>query len=336
VETEREGPIYSFVIPVLNEEDVLAALHRRLSDAADSLDGPAEFILIDDGSSDRTGEIAEELCSKDRRVKLVSLSRNFGHQFAISAGLDFASGEAIVIMDGDLQDPPEVVPELAERWREGYDVVYAVRSAREGETRLKRGTASLFYRLMRRLTDVDLPLDAGDFRLVDRRVAGIISNMPEPDRYLRGMFAWVGFRQTAVRYERAERFAGETKYSLPRMIRFAADGLLSFSTTPLRLTLAAGFAIAGVAFAAGITAILIKVLGGFTVPGWASLIVVLSFFSGIQFIVLGTIGLYVGRIYAQGKQRPLYLVARTVGFSDPEPQRVSASDEAASQAATRA
>lgn len=312
------NPTYSFVIPVFNEEGVLEALHQRLSRVADSLDGPSEFILVDDGSSDRTAEVARELHSMDERVKLVTFSRNFGHQLAISAGLDFASGEAVVIMDGDLQDPPEVVPEMAERWRQGFDVVYAVRSGREGETPFKRATASLFYRLLRRMTNVDMPLDAGDFRLVDRRVAGIVSNMPEPDRYLRGMFAWVGFRQTAVAYERAERFAGETKYPLARMMKFATDALLSFSTAPLRLTLATGFVIAGVAFAVGIAAILVKLLGGFTVPGWASLIVVLSFFSGVQLIVLGTIGLYVGRIYAQGKNRPLYLVARTVGFDELE------------------
>jgi glycosyltransferase involved in cell wall biosynthesis len=310
-------PTYSFVIPLFNEEGVLDELHRRLAAVGDELDGPAEFILVDDGSTDRTGEAVERLRADDARVKLVTLSRNFGHQLAISAGLDFASGDAVVIMDGDLQDPPEVVPELAERWREGYDVVYAVRAARTGETRFKRGTASLFYRLMSRLTSIEIPLDAGDFRLVDRRVASIVANMREPDRYLRGMFAWVGFRQTAVQYEREARVAGEGKYSLGRMLHFAADGLLSFSTAPLRITLASGFAIAGLAFAAGIAAIVLKLAGAFTAPGWASLIVVLSFFSGIQLVVLGTIGLYVGRIYAQGKQRPLYLVSTAVGFERP-------------------
>jgi glycosyltransferase involved in cell wall biosynthesis len=327
-----DKPTYSFVIPVLNEEEVLAELHRRLTQAAASLDGPAEFIVIDDGSVDRTAEIAMELHASDPRLKLVTLSRNFGHQFAISAGLEFASGEAIVIMDADLQDPPELVPELAARWRQGYDIVYAVRSARAGETRFKRRTASLFYRLIRRLTSVDMPLDAGDFRLVDRRVAGIVSNMPEPDRYLRGMFTWVGFRQTSVTYERAPRAAGETKYPLSSMIRFATDGLISFSTVPLRITLAAGFVIAALAFAAAIAAILLKLLGAFTVPGWASLVVVLSFFSGVQFIVLGTIGLYVGRIYLQGKQRPLYLVDRAVGFGEPGPGVVPAGGGSAREA----
>jgi polyisoprenyl-phosphate glycosyltransferase len=326
-------PTYSLVIPLFNEEGVLPELYRRLASVADDLDGPAEFILVDDGSTDGTREAAERLCTADDRVKLVTLSRNFGHQLAISAGLDFASGEAVVIMDGDLQDPPEVAPELAARWREGYDVVYAVRSARAGETRFKRGAASLFYRLMSRMASIEIPLDAGDFRLVDSRVASIVANMREPDRYLRGMFAWVGFKQTAVSYEREARAAGEGKYSLGRMLRFAFDGLISFSTAPLRVTLASGFAIAGLAFAAGIAAIVLKIAGAFTAPGWASLIVVLSFFSGIQLIVLGTIGLYVGRIYAQGKQRPLYLVSNAVGFEGPtvnvgEPERLSRQSQA--------
>jgi glycosyltransferase involved in cell wall biosynthesis len=315
---EMADPTYSFVIPVFNEEHVLGELHRRLSDVADSLDGPSELILVDDGSTDRTREVAEELRSRDERVRLVALSRNFGHQLAISAGLEFASGDAVVIMDADLQDPPEVVPELAARWRQGFDVVYAVRSTREGEGRFKRASASLFYRLMSRMTNIDIPVNTGDFRLVDSRVAGIVANMREPDRFLRGMFAWVGFRQTAVPYERAPRSAGETKYSLRRMTHFAIDGLISFSTMPLRVTLAGGFAIAGLAFAAGITAIVLKLVGAFTTPGWASLIVVLTFFSGVQMIVLGTIGLYVGRIYAQGKHRPLYLVDRAIGFGSTE------------------
>jgi dolichol-phosphate mannosyltransferase len=325
-----DQPTYSFVIPVFNEEDVLPELHRRVADVADALDGPCEFILIDDGSTDRTGEVAERLRAGDERVKLVTLSRNFGHQLAITAGLDFAAGDAVVIMDGDLQDPPELVPEMTERWREGYDVVYAVRSARPGETRFKRGTAGLFYRLMAKLTNVEMPVDTGDFRLVDRRVAGIVANMREPDRYLRGLFAWVGFRQTSVSYERGPRSAGDTKYSLSRMLRFATDGLLSFSTAPLRITLASGFVIAGLAFAAGIAAILLKAFGAFTTPGWASLIVVLSFFSGVQLIVLGTIGLYVGRIYAQGKDRPLYLVQQAVGFG-PRPDAAPAGGRASDQ-----
>lgn len=321
-------PTYSFVIPALDEEEGLPELHRRLSAVAESLDGPAEFVLVDDDSRDGTAEAAEALRSRDPRLKLVTLSRNFGHQIAISAGLDFASGDAIVIMDADLQDPPEVVPEMAERWREGNDVVYAVRRRREGETRFKRASASLYYRVMKRLTAVEVPIDAGDFRLIDRRVAEIVSNMPEPDRFLRGMFAWVGFEQTAVLYERAARVRGESKYSFAKTVRFAADGLLSFSTVPLKLTLAVGFALAALALAAGVGAILLELFGAFTTPGWALLVVALSFFSGLQLVVLGTIGLYVGRIYSQGKQRPLYLVDSAVGFTeDDAPGRGSGSGE---------
>jgi glycosyltransferase involved in cell wall biosynthesis len=312
------GPTYSFVIPLLDEEQVLGELHRRLCDVADSLDGSSEFILIDDGSSDQTREIAAELHAQDSRMKLVVLSRNFGHQLAISAGLDFASGDAIVIMDGDLQDPPELVPALAERWREGYDVVYALRASRAGETRFRRGAAAFFYRLIGRLTNIDLPPDTGDFRLVDRRAARIVANMREPDRYLRGMFAWVGFRQTAVPYDRAARYAGEGKYSIRRLMQLASDGLLSFTTAPLRLTLAGGLAIACLAFGAGVAAVVLGVLGVLTLPGWASLMIVLGLFSGIQLIVLGTIGIYVGRIYIQGKERPLYLVDSALGFGNRE------------------
>ena len=324
-------PTYSFVIPALDEEAALGELHQRLTRVAERLDGAAEFILVDDGSTDATAELAMDLHASDPRFKLVKLSRNFGHQFAISAGLDFARGEAVVIMDADLQDPPELVPELAERWRQGDEVVHAVRTSRAGETRFKRRTAAVFYRLLRRLTKVEMPLDAGDFRLVDRRIAEIVSNMPEPDRYLRGMFAWVGFRQTSVTYERSARTAGVTKFSLASMIRFAIDGLISFSTVPLRIILALGFAIAGLAFAAGIAAIVLKLVGAFTVPGWASLAVALSLFSGIQFIVLGTIGLYVGRIYAQGKRRPLYLVDRAVGFGESDSRAVSIASGSASE-----
>lgn len=313
-------PAYSFVIPVWDEQEVLPELHRRLSEVADSLDGESEFVFVDDGSTDRSRGLLFGFHERDPRVKVVSLSRNFGHQLAISAGLDFARGDAVVIMDADLQDPPELVPLMAKRWREGYEVVNAQRNERPGESRVKIGTARLFYRLLNRASDAELPLDVGDFRLIDGRVAEIVRNMREPNRYLRGMFAWVGFRQTTVSYDRDERFAGETKYSLPRMIRFAADGLLGFSTAPLRAAMALGFLISVLAFAAGIAVVALKLTGDFAAPGWASLTVIVSFFAGIQLVVLGTVGLYVGRIYEQGKARPLYLIAETRGFA-PEPDR---------------
>ena len=306
---------YSFVIPVLDEEEVLPELHRRLSSVAEQLDGECEFVLVDDGSVDRSREVMLDLRAADPRVKLLFLARNFGHQLAISAGLDFASGDAVVIMDADLQDPPEVALEMAALWREGYEVVHAVRLQRTGEGRLKLWTAHFFYRLLRRLSEVDLPLDAGDFRLVDQRVAEVVRGMREPDRYLRGMFAWVGFRQTTLSYERDERFAGTTKISWPRMVRFAIDGILGFSVAPLRAIIGLGFAISGLALLVGLTAIVLKLAGELPpVSGWASLAVLVSFLAGVQLIVLGTVGLYVARVYEQGKQRPLYLVGETHGL----------------------
>jgi len=316
---EPGEPTYSFVLPILNEEEVLHELHRRLSAVAEDLDGPAEFIFVDDGSQDRTRETLLDLRKIDPRVKLVFFSRNFGHQLAITAGIDCAGGDAVIVMDSDLQDPPEVVPRLAERWREGYQVVYAVRSAREGESAFKLRTAKLFYRLLNRASDIELPLDAGDFRLIDRRVADVIRSMREPDRYLRGMIAWAGFRQTGIEYERAPRAAGSTKYSLARMIRFAIDGLISFSTIPLRLALGLGFVISGLAFAAGVVAVILKLAGAYAIPGWASVVVLVSFFSGVQLLVLGMMGQYVGRVYEQGKGRPLYLISETHGFSRSAP-----------------
>ncbi|MDP9227687.1 MAG: glycosyltransferase family 2 protein [Actinomycetota bacterium] len=307
-------PTYSFVLPVMNEEGTLPELHRRLAAVADGLDGETEFVFVDDGSDDRSREILLELRKADPRVRFAALSRNFGHQLALTAGLDLASGDAVVIMDSDLQDPPELIPKLVARWREGYDVVYAVRSRRAGESGFKLRTAHLFYRLMNRASDIDLPLDAGDFRLIDRRVVEVVRNMREPDRYLRGMFAWAGFRQTGVEFDRDARAAGDTKYSLPRLIRFATDGLISFSTVPLRLALALGFAISVFAFLAGLGAIVLKLAGVYAIPGWASVTVMLSFFSGVQLLLLGAVGLYVGRIYEQGKGRPLYLVSEAHGF----------------------
>ena len=309
-------PTFSFVIPVWNEEELLPELHRRLGAVADELGEDCEFILVDDGSLDHSRELMLELRAGDPRLKLLFLSRNFGHQQAISAGLDFASGDAVVIMDSDLQDPPEVVPEMAALWREGYEIVHGVRKHRAGESRLKLLTARWFYRLLRRISNLDFPLDAGDFRLVDRRVADVVGSMREPDRYLRGMFAWVGFRQTRVEYERAERFAGTTKNSWPRMIGFALDGILSFSVAPLRFILLLGFVISGLAIATGIVAATLKFSGALPpVQGWASLMVLVSFLAGIQLIILGTIGLYVARGYEQGKGRPLYLVAEVHGLA---------------------
>jgi polyisoprenyl-phosphate glycosyltransferase len=306
----------SFVIPVRDEQEVLPELHRRLEAVADQIDGECEFIFVDDGSTDRTREVLSEMRADDARVKLLFLARNFGHQLAITAGLDFAEGDAVVIMDGDLQDPPEAVLEMIPLWREGYEVVHAVRRQRAGESRMKLWTAHAFYRVMHRLSDVDFPVDAGDFRLVDRRVAGVVRSMREPDRYLRGMFSWVGFRQTSVSYDRDERYAGETKNSWRRMISFAIDGITGFSVAPLRFILGLGFVISALSLAWGLVAIFVKITG--SVPpggqGWASLTVLVTFLAGVQLIVLGMIGLYVARAYEQGKHRPLYLVASAEGL----------------------
>ena len=308
-------PTYSFVIPVLNEEAVLPELHRRLGAVADQLDGDSEFVLVDDASTDRSRELMLEMRERDPRVKLLFLSRNFGHQVAISAGLDYASGDAVVIMDADLQDPPEVALEMAALWREGWEVVNGVRDVRVGESRFKHFTARAFYRLLRRLSDIDLPLDAGDFRLVDRRVADVVRGMREPDRYLRGLFAWAGYRQTSVGYERDPRHGGETKYPLSRMIGLAVDGILSFSVAPLRIIIGIGFLISLTALGFGILAAVLKLTGSLPpVEGWASLTVLVTFLAGAQLIVLGMIGLYVAKAYEQGKHRPLYLVASQHGF----------------------
>jgi glycosyltransferase involved in cell wall biosynthesis len=307
---------FSFVIPVRDEQEVLPELHRRLEAVADQIEGECEFIFIDDGSTDRTREVLSEMRAHDPRVKLLFLARNFGHQLAITAGLDFAEGDAVVIMDGDLQDPPEAVLEMIPLWREGYEVVHAVRRQRAGESRTKLWTAHAFYRVMHRLSDVDFPVDAGDFRLVDRRVADVVRSMREPDRYLRGMFSWVGFRQTSVTYDRDERYAGKTKNSWRRMIGFAIDGILGFSVAPLRFILGLGFVISALSLAWGLVAIIVKITG--SVPpggqGWASLTVLITFLAGVQLIVLGMIGLYVARAYEQGKHRPLYLVASAEGL----------------------
>jgi polyisoprenyl-phosphate glycosyltransferase len=308
-------PTYSFVIPVLDEEAVLPELHRRLDAVAAQLHGSSEFVFVDDASTDRSRELLLEMRGRDPRVKLLFLSRNFGHQLAISAGLDYASGDAVIIMDADLQDPPEVAREMAALWRDGWEVVNGVRELRAGENRFKHWTARMFYRLLRRLSDIELPLDVGDFRLVDRRVADVVRGMREPDRYLRGLFAWAGYRQTSVTYERAPRHGGETKYPPSKMIGLALDGILSFSVVPLRFIIGIGFLMSLTALGFGIVAAVLKLTGSLPpIAGWASLTVLVCFLAGAQLIVLGMIGLYVAKAYEQGKQRPLYLIASQHGF----------------------
>jgi polyisoprenyl-phosphate glycosyltransferase len=311
-----DGVRYSFVLPVFNEQETLLELYERLAKVADGLDGASEMIFVDDNSDDGTYQLLLELQSRDPRCKIIRLARNFGHQIAISAGLDHASGDAVVVMDADLQDPPEVVPELIERWQEGYEVVYAVREHREQEPWLKRMTAAAFYRVIARLSSVRLPVDVGDFRLVDRRALDAFRSMPERRRYVRGMFAWVGFNQTGVAYARSGRFAGEPKYSFAQSARLAVDGVVSFSNAPLRLALFGGFLFSLLSFLGGVTAVVAKLAGAFTVPGWASIIVAVTFLGGLQLILMGMMGLYIGRIYDEVKARPLYVVRERVGLGE--------------------
>jgi polyisoprenyl-phosphate glycosyltransferase len=256
------------------------------------------------------------MSAQDPRFKVLQLSRNFGHQAAITAGLDFAEGKAVVIMDADLQDPPEVVLAMAERWREGFEVVYAVRRQRHGENRFKRATAAVFYRLLRKLSNVDIPADVGDFRLVDRKALEAYKTMRENDRFVRGMFSWVGFKQIGVPYDRDARVAGETKFPFGKMMRFAVDGIVSFSSAPLRLALALGFVVSAFSILYGFLAILLKVSGAFTVPGWTSVIFATSLLGGVQLIVLGVVGEYVGRTYLEAKNRPLYIVNQSAGLAE--------------------
>jgi dolichol-phosphate mannosyltransferase len=252
----------------------------------------------------------------DPRFRLIRLSRNFGHQIALTAGVDLAAGDAVIVLDADLQDPPEVILDLAARWREGYDIVYAVREAREGETRFKRATASAFYRAFNRISEVQVPVDVGDFRLVDRRALDVFSQMRESNRFVRGMFSWIGLSQTGVLYERHERFAGETKYPLRKMLRFAATGVISFSAAPLRAALNLGFFVSIVSFLILVWSLIVKLGGFFNVPGWTSIVVVVTFIGGIQLIVLGVIGEYIGDIHAEVKRRPLYVVSELENFPD--------------------
>ena len=307
-------PTYSIVIPVHNEQESLRELQRRLLDVLPQLDGDVEVILVDDGSTDLSYPLMLDLHRADARFKSVHLARNFGHQLAITAGLDLACGDAVIVMDGDLQHPPELLPELAARWRDGYDVVYGAMSERS-EGWLKRNTARVFYRLLGRLASVEIP-PAGDFRLADRRVVEAFRAMPERNRFVRGMFAWLGFRQIAVPYVAPPRFAGSSKYTLRRMLRLATDGLLSFSTTPLRLVLDLGFVVSLLSFLFGIATLVSKFAGVFLVPGWLTIVLVTSFIGGIQLIVVGVVGEYVGRIYDEVKARPLYLVRELHGFDD--------------------
>jgi polyisoprenyl-phosphate glycosyltransferase len=309
---------YSIVIPLYNEEVILPILVERMQEIMAQLDGPAEVVMVDDGSRDRTYPLAQATAARDPRFKLIQFSRNFGHQMAITAGMDAASGDAVVIMDADLQDPPYVILQMIEKWREGYEVVYGLRQAREGEKLFKTMTAAAFYGLLHRMADIDTPSDVGDFRLVDRKALNAFLQMRENNRYVRGMFSWVGFRQAAVPYTREQRQAGTTHYTLRKMVMLASNGILGFSTAPLRLALGTGVFLAFAAVIYGMVAISLKLAGVALVPGYASLLFAITFLSGIQLAVMGMVGLYVGRIYDEARARPLYVVRETHGFGRAE------------------
>ncbi len=311
-----KGPVYSIIVPVYNEEETLGELSQSLLTLLDELNDSAEVIMIDDGSTDRSYSMMLEFHRQDPRFKIIHFSRNFGHQIAITAGMDMSGGDAVIIMDADLQDPPGVVLEMVKKWREGYDIVYGKREYRAKETFFKLGTAMLFYRLMNKLSNIDIPVNVGDFRLVDRKAVEVMRSMKESHRFVRGMFSWMGFKQIAVPYRREGRFAGKTKYSLVKMFALAVDGIISFSSAPLRMVLNLGLLVSLVSMIAGIVIIVLKLTGGYTVTGWTSLIVSIFFLGGLQLFVMGIIGEYLGRVFVEVKRRPLYVVRELHGIED--------------------
>lgn len=307
---------YSIVVPLYNEELVIEETHKRLSAVMQGTNEEYEIIYVNDGSRDKTPELAKEIMQKDKNVCLINFSRNFGHQTAITAGMDNARGQAIVVIDADLQDPPEVILDMIAKWKEGFDVVYGRRSVREGETVFKKVTAKVFYRFLSSLTDIDIPTDTGDFRLIDRKVCDALKSVKEKNRYIRGLISWLGFKQTDVTYVRKERFAGTTKYPLKKMLKFAGDAITSFSYKPLKLAAYMGYAISIASFLYLIYVIIRKLTIGDFDSGWASIVAISLFFNGVVLIVLGIMGEYIGRIYDECKNRPLYVIAEKLGFDE--------------------
>ncbi len=305
---------YSIIVPCYNEEASLPELYRRLKEVMEQTNELWELVLINDGSHDRTPQMMAELHASDDRVNYIDFARNFGHQIAVTAGLDYAQGEAIVMIDADLQDPPELILEMIEQWKAGYKVVYAVRSKRKGESWFKLFTAKLFYRIIYRITDVDIPMDTGDFRLMDRKVVSALKQMKERHRFIRGMTSWVGFKQTGVEYVRQERYAGETKYPLRRMLKFAGDAITGFSYFPLQLATFLGFIVAALSGLGMVGVIVARLFGNQAFFGQATTLVMVLFLGGVQLLSLGVIGEYLGRIYDEVKGRPMYVVNEAVGF----------------------
>ncbi|MBD2078388.1 glycosyltransferase family 2 protein [Leptolyngbya sp. FACHB-17] len=314
-------PTYSLIIPIYNEEDTIAALYDRVSAVMDRLDAASELILINDGSRDRSLCLIRELHYKDPRVCYISFARNFGHQMAVTAGLNHARGHAVMILDADLQDPPELIPELIEQWQQGYQVVYAQRTQRHKESWFKRFTAYVFYRLLKQLADVDIPTDTGDFCLMDRRVVDLLNAMPECNRYVRGLRSWVGFRQTAVKFERDPRFAGEVKYSFHKSLGLAINGLVSFSKVPLRISTYVGLFAAFVAIVMMILVFYWRIAyPASPLTGLTTIVVAIFFLGAVQLLSIGILGEYIGRIYEEVKNRPLYTLSEVAGFERSQTQ----------------
>ena len=303
----------SVIVPMYYEEEVAEECYKRLNNVLTNIDNYThEIIFINDGSKDKTLDILIGIANKDKTVKVISFSRNFGHQCAVTAGLQYVTGDAIVIIDADLQDPPELIPEMLKLWEDGYEVIYGKRKSRKGESRFKLLTASMFYRTLNALSDVDIPKDTGDFRLVDRKVVDVINSLPEHNKFLRGLFSWVGFKQTPYEYERKERFAGKTKYPLKKMLKLAQDGIFSFSTKPLRIVGTMGIISIAISIIVLIYAILSYIFNWNNLTaGWTSLMVTITFLSGMILISLWMIGEYIGRIYDETKKRPQYVIERT-------------------------
>ncbi|MBN2736435.1 MAG: glycosyltransferase family 2 protein [Spirochaetales bacterium] len=307
---------YSVVVPVFNEEEVVQVSYQRLKKVMDGINDSYELIFINDGSKDKTCGIVKEICGQDKNTKLIDFSRNFGHQIAITAGMDLAEGEAIIVIDADLQDPPEVIPKMIDKWKEGFDVVYGKRTKRKGESFFKKITAAIFYRFLHKMTNVNIPVDVGDFRLIDRKVCEAMKSIHEKNRFVRGLVSWAGFNQGSVEYVREERFAGVTKYPLSKMIKFASDAITGFSYKPLKIATFLGTLISIAGFAYLIWVIYETLFLGGTNPGWASSISINLIFNGITLIILGIIGEYIGRIYDESKDRPLYLIKEKVNFKE--------------------
>ncbi|TVR67310.1 MAG: glycosyltransferase [Candidatus Competibacteraceae bacterium] len=320
-------PTISIIVPAYNEEEVLPAFHERVTAVVDALPYEFRFVFVDDGSRDRTAALVAELHRRDLRVELITLSRNFGKEIAMTAGLDRASGDAVILIDADLQDPPELIPQLLATWRSGYDVVYAKRLSRDGETLFKKLTAHLFYRVVQKISHVEIPPDTGDFRLLSRRAVDALNGLREQHRFMKGLFAWIGYPQTAVPYHRDPRFAGTTKWNYWKLWNFALEGITSFTIAPLKIATYFGLTVAMFAFLYGAWMIFETLLYGNPVPGYPSLLVVVLFLGGVQLMALGVIGEYLGRMFDETKKRPLYLIAEHLKTDSTQPLQRSREDD---------